>query len=236
MILAEQPPQTTNPIERINFTYKSQGFLPKTKDETTKAYNLILAAARREGAGFNLGEIYGHEIIRINEGTTDEAVVSSRRAMRAHVYAYRDFYYNAQANHGDLVELSKFISNQDPDETALTETMMSDYFTRNNPAITNIVRFIDLQALSEQHGKEKKTAFEFNPLTADYNPETMNDKMKQHIDLFLETTLLINGWAVIDQAAEAEFSRMEFWNERLAEARPITEVHKIGNTAIFAEN
>ena len=92
------------------------------------------------------------------------------------------------------------------------------------------MRYVDLAEMAADETGNKPV--DFVALDRDYASTQLGSTMRQRLDTFLEETSLGAAQLLVDDAMLDQFSRVQFWGERLIEANPVTTAHGLGRFAI----
>ena len=215
----EAPPRTRNKVVRMNYMRRNQKYVPATKKELSDAYDLIYTGAtERTGTGTRLVEIRASQLEKLSRRGDPNAEFKADKALKTVVERYRAYH------DGALNVLSKLegLNIEVAETVALpgigTDRPLSELATRDNLSVRFLLRYVDLQAMSED--ETGKAPVEFMALDKDYIKTPVGSPMRARIDAFLEETTLGQAWELLGGAMEDQSSRAEFWVARLIEANP----------------
>ena len=227
----ERPPATTNILQRLNYIYLNQGFLPTRKGEVGEVFRIEKAASRGVDAGIVLGDIYGHRLRQLEAQHASEAE-AKRQATQTARAVFRSWTSHYEEARSDLAHLSALAEELDDfdvmDRDA--EATLNDVTTRDNLGVIKFVRFLDLRRLAELGPRAQP--MKFNPLTANYSRDPKTPTVKGHIEDIMENISLREVAPWLDDARLDSFTRSDYFNDRLHESRTFTTEHNIGNVAV----
>jgi hypothetical protein len=228
----ETPPKTTNRALRLGYMYRAYGFLPSSKDELTDAFGLALYLHKGEDAEDKLRVVHEHQVITL-KGKDPKYDETANRTVRTIVRGYAGHYRRAGIAYAHLDRLSKNLAGTSGLSPESPETLVQVY-SRDDIAIQRLVEFADLRKMAEDGARDRN--LKLDPLASNYNPNTKGTVVRSHIDDFMGNTTLYDAWRISDDAMADKFAKIEFWRDRLVEAKPDELAQILGSTALSSSN
>ncbi len=218
-------PELAETYARLRRVKVSAGFLPTSRTELTEAIALLQPEETPE----HLDKILAHQI--------NHKVEAPIKAIATKVKSYADFAHKAYTDEFKLLELGKDLQLRLGSSSADPSKTMAAAGLTGIDGVPQLVRYYDLSQLV---GPEPPTDFPFFPLYPThrensaaidaYTAPTPAFVVANHIQQFTENVSLGDAQDVLRDADLDQQYRLDFWNQRLEEAR----TNNVGHTVLVS--